>query len=106
MQVCIDLPVYKSKVFIGIEELPKGSKRALEPFTGEYRGMCHWYNDAAYVHIKELSPGVLAHEVLHAGNFILGDVGCVASFVDDEQVAYHLGYIINRVERARSRMKV
>lgn len=49
---------------------------------------------------KQLSYGVVAHECLHAVNFMLDAMGHIGSVKDDEVVAYCLDDLVNRVHMA------
>ena len=44
-----------------------------------------------------ITPGVIAHESLHAVNMILDNRGVVEDFNNDEPVAYLLEWIVDRV---------
>lgn len=43
------------------------------------------------------SPGCVAHECLHAANFVLQNVGIKANTDNDEQVSYVLQFIVDAV---------
>lgn len=45
---------------------------------------------------RKLTPGLIAHESLHAANFILDYVGVKADYDNDEPQAYLLEWIVNQ----------
>lgn len=102
MKIDIKMPVIKARVvlLLGQTEDIKGSV----PFgldLGEqgYMARCFYLRrDGALpftcvIHSKSIAVSVIAHEAVHAASFILGGMGVVADFDNDEMQAYIVQHI-------------
>ena len=96
------IPIYKARVKIvhEVSDIPPprdGSNRVVAGFdalcgpVGEAGSIYMWY-DLDYVTL-----GTIAHECLHACNFILQSRGVLADRHNDEPDAYLLGYLVDHV---------
>ena len=50
------------------------------------------------IHSKSAAMSVIAHEAVHAASFILGAMGAIADYDDDEVQAYIVQHICEKVE--------
>lgn len=95
--------VYEYNVIVvdGIEELQEVAMSIGAPLKEppESGGCCYHVAEAGLVviYLADSFPGVIAHEALHAANYILSDVGAQGSYEDDECQAYLLGYLVQHI---------
>ncbi len=54
---------------------------------------------------SKVTRGVVAHEAVHAANFILEDRGVIADFVNDEPQAYLMGWIVDQIYKTFDKVK-
>lgn len=113
MQIIIKLPLFKAKITVLLgqyNEIAKHVKPDWDFIATEddtYKGICGFtgfpstkaYVYHAIINVVNMSWSCLAHEALHATNFILDSIGAHPSFADDEAQAYIMAHIISEVEK-------
>lgn len=113
MKIVVKLPVFSAKVTIllgdykDIEQyVPLDLRGDINDDIHEYQGICcsdykpHQNTlTQCYIHCREVSFANIAHECLHATNYILGAIGAEACFHNDEVQAYVLSHLLHAVEK-------
>jgi hypothetical protein len=71
--------------------------------TDSFAGACAFRDDklpySCLIYTKERKMSVLAHEAIHASNYILEAIGHMPSQINDEVHAYIVQYICEEVEK-------
>lgn len=111
MKIIVKIPMYKAKVTVLIGAYQKIKKHVQSNWhfieeEGAYQGICGYRvlsgNEKevyhAIIHVHTLNWASIAHECLHATNFILQSIGAQASYEDDEVQAYFMTHIIGTIE--------
>ena len=111
MKIIVKLPMYKAKVIVLIgayQEIKHHVQRDWDFITEEetYQGICGFKIEPdskkelyqAIIHVHAINWANIAHECLHATNYILQCIGAQASFEDDEVQAYFMTHIISTIE--------
>ena len=91
------VPIYnRAVVILSWNEYKKKFPR--ENFENSYAQTTFFEGDVYMTFdLKKLSPGAIAHESLHAVNFIFESAGVDATPTHDEHQAYLLGFIYQNV---------
>lgn len=97
----IDLPIYRSEVNVYISDNIAATKVELGlPTIHNNPNTCGYTNideyDNPYIIFKGVPDNAtVAHETIHAVNLLFECRGIEVSTSDDENQAYHVGYIVN-----------
>lgn len=109
-KILIDIRAYKTKILILLgeyEDIKKHVPKELD-FSGEFGYMARtgYYRepDGPYpfrvvIHSRTIAISTIAHEAVHAGNYIFDAMGAKADFDNDEFLAYLVQHICEEVEK-------
>lgn len=107
----IDIPIDVLKAHVRVilgKGLKKQTAEVQRQFSGRYLARCAFAGHRegvpffCVIHSKTSAMSVVAHEAVHAANFILDGMGCVADFDNDEVQAYIVQYILEAVEERQA----
>ena len=106
MKILIKMPVLKAKVILilgEIDEVKKEIPYGID-FGSGYLATCRYmrregvFPFTCVIHSRTAAISVIAHEAVHAANFIMEGMGIVADFDNDELQAYIVQHICHIVE--------
>lgn len=108
---CVNIPIYFGKLWVKYSEdfekdakligvtLREGANEHLAiTFKKDSKGPSEYV-----IMIGKHDASVIAHEALHAVNFILNDVHIELSITNDEPQCYLLGWVVSQVELAKKK---
>lgn len=107
MKLDIRMPVIKARVILLLGELKdiKGEiPFGLELGEPGYMARCFYMRRegalpfTCVIHSRSIAVSVIAHEAVHAANFIMDGMGMVADFNNDELQAYMVQHICTKHE--------
>lgn len=98
----INLTVYPGNLTLVISNCPKKINKLLNVTWGETITIARTADIDPWVTIilnpeEKITPGVIAHEALHAMNFYFNRMDIKYDVNNDEHAAYFLGWLIDRI---------
>lgn len=101
------MPVIKARVILllgEMEDIKNEIPFGIDFGDGGYMARClYMRRDGALpftcvIHSRSIAVSVIAHEAVHAANFIMSDMGMTADFDNDELQAYIVQHICTKHE--------
>jgi hypothetical protein len=74
--------------------------------ASDYAGLTEAQEHHVDIYIKEPLCAVIAHEAVHAANYILSDRGVLCDHDNDEPLAYLVEWVVSKVVDALKRKRV
>lgn len=109
MKIDIKIPTMKARIILLVGEyndieksIPFGISGFGESgYIGRtlYNRLQNDLPHTAVIHSRTAAISVIAHEAIHAASYILEDMGCVASFANDEVQAYLVQHVCELAEK-------
>ena len=102
----LKIPIYDKSVRIVITNDEEKASDNLHINNGLFAHAIEWKGEGSDYGLwivfnfeanKKISYGVIAHEVFHITNYILDFIGVVPDFKNDEQQAYLIEWLTNKV---------
>ncbi len=108
-KINLEIPIYKAKILILLgeyDDIKKHIPKELDCFgdhgymarTAYYREPSGGFPFRIVIHSRSIVISVIAHEAIHAANYIFDAMGAKADFDNDEFLAYLVQYICEEVE--------
>lgn len=102
-EILVDIDIYHTSVkFVVVKSMknkviPKEYQQGFGAITTW--GLCdkELFQVTIYCSKKDITFGLVVHELQHATNCILNHIGITPSYENDEAQAYLIGYISNKV---------
>lgn len=104
IKINFNIPIFHTKVSVVVGETDEPFKGKKQYFSDQYLARCFFDkmqngNKIILIHSKSCAMSVIAHEAIHAANFILGSIGHKADFDNDEIQAYLVQHILEPIEK-------
>lgn len=103
----VNIPIWKGKLKIIFSNSSELLSKELDfneyPYGHTLAVEGGWIFVVLNFHHKKLkmTHAVIAHEAVHAANFILSDRGCISTWDNDEQLAYTVQWVVEQIEKFR-----
>ena len=108
-----DIPIYGGTLVVILESIAKNVKKYIKNFNKTEVGAHTWHREwkgkeglVIILNPKKLTHGSVAHEALHAADFLADDRGFVPDFNNDEPVAYLIAWIVDEVYHALEKKNI
>lgn len=111
----LKIPIYNCElVYMVTNDFIESARQLKEELTldsNENIGLTFKLNNDCLKYVIMVKPryaddwSIIAHEALHAVNYILSDRGIEATMANDEAQAYLLAYIINQIQKIKNKQR-